>query len=230
MVSDKWQVVERILANNLALATFFKMRAFIAIDLPDAVRESLAQKMEDLRHALEHTDLPSSHRESNLRWSRPEAIHLTLKFLGDITETQVDQVTSVLSALEPLERFSIEVKGFGFFPDAARPRVFWAGVEAPPDLIHLAGWIEGKLEDLGFARENRGYNPHLTLARFTSPRPQPTLSALVDAQKNLSLGRFEVRDYFLFESKLSPEGSKYRKVVQFPQSFDAASGAMVGKF
>lgn len=200
------------------------MRAFIAIDLPDAVRESLARKMDDLRHALGHSGLPKSHQDSNIRWSRPEAIHLTLKFLGDTTEAQVDQIISALSTLEPFERFPIEVKGFGFFPRAARPRVFWAGVEAPPDLIQLAGRIEGTLEGLGVAREHRNYNPHLTLARFTNPRPEPTLSAVVEKEKELKLGRFEVRDYFLFESKLSPEGPKYRKVVQFLQMAKALKG------
>ena len=201
------------------------MRAFIAIDLPDEIRQALARKMDDLRAALGPKGQPRSHQDSGIRWSRPEGIHLTLKFLGEITGTQVDRITSSLSNLKQFEKFSIEVKGFGFFPGAARPRVFWAGVDAPPDLIQLAGRIEGKLEDLGFARENRDYNPHLTLARFTIPRPQPTLSALVDAQKNLSLGRFEVRDYFLFESKLSPEGSRYRKVVQFPQKGNGSNSA-----
>ncbi|HLY62174.1 MAG TPA: RNA 2',3'-cyclic phosphodiesterase [Terriglobia bacterium] len=193
------------------------MRAFIAIDLPDDIRQALAGKMEEFRHTLGHADLPKSQRDSSIRWSRLEGIHLTLKFLGEIADTQVDRVTSALSALEPFEKFYIQVKGFGFFPGAARPRVFWAGINAPPALIQLAGRIEDKMEGLGFTHESRDYNPHLTLARFTSPRPQPTLRALVEEQKELSLGRFEVGSYFLFESKLSPEGSKYRKVVRFPQ-------------
>lgn len=203
------------------------MRAFIAIDLPGDIRQALARKMEDLRAALGFKGLPKSRRDSGIRWSRPESIHLTLKFLGEITGTQVDRITSALSNLEPFEKFSIEVKGFGFFPGPARPRVFWAGIDAPRDLTQLAGRIEGKLKDLGFARENRDYNPHLTLARFPNPRPQPTLSALVDSQRNLSLGRFEVRDYFLFESKLSPEGSKYRKVIRFPQMEKPSTGAKI---
>jgi RNA 2',3'-cyclic 3'-phosphodiesterase len=198
------------------------MRAFIAIDLPDDIRQALARKMEELRHALGHAGLPRSRRDSHIRWSRPEGIHLTLKFLGQITDAQVGRITSTLSALEPVEKFSIEVKGFGFFPGAARPRVFWAGIVAPPDLNRLAGRIEKEMEGLGFARESREYNPHLTLARFTNPRPVPKLRTLVEEQKEMSLGQFEVHDYFLFESKLSPEGSKYRKVAHFLQMGNAS--------
>jgi RNA 2',3'-cyclic 3'-phosphodiesterase len=207
------------------LATVLEMIAFIAIDLPENIRESLARKVDDFRDALEHPDQIRSNRDSGIRWSRPQGIHLTLKFLGEITDAQVERITSALSSLEPFEKFSVEIKGFGFFPGAARPRVFWAGVEAPPALIHLAGRIEDKMEDLGFAREHRNYNPHLTLARFTNPRPQPTLRARTEEQKDLSLGQFEVSDYFLFESKLSPEGSKYRKVFRFPLMEEASTRA-----
>jgi len=191
------------------------MRAFIAIDLPESIRESLARKMDEIRQSL--TVPIQSNRDSTIRWSRPEGIHLTLKFLGEITQPQVAQITSALSTLKPIGKFSIEVKGFGFFPDAARPRVFWAGVVAPPDLAQWAGRIENKMEELGFAREDRGFNPHLTLARFKNPKPQPTLRALVEQQKDAFLGRFEASEYFLFESKLSPQGSQYRKVIRFPK-------------
>ena len=72
------------------------------------------------------------------------------------------------------------------------------------------------MEELGFAREHRAFNPHLTLARFKEPRPQPELAARVEEQAELSLGRFEVTEFFLYESKLSPHGATYRKVARFP--------------
>lgn len=193
------------------------MRAFIAINLPENIRESLARKLDEFRHTLGHAGQAGAQRNSAIRWSRPEGIHLTLKFLGEISGEQVDRITSALSSLQPFEKFSVEVKGFGFFPVAARPRVFWAGVEAPPNLIQLAGRIEGKMKELGFAREDRDFHPHLTLARFPNARPEPTLRAMVEEQKDFSLGGFEVSDFFLYESKPSPEGSKYRMVVRFPR-------------
>ena len=152
-----------------------------------------------------------------------------MKFLGEISETQVEQVTEALAGLERFETIAVEVKGFGFFPDARRPRVFWAGLAAPPALAELAGRVETAMEKLGFAREQRPFKPHLTLARFKVPRPQPALQTLLEpeggAGRDVSrppaepplLGRFEVSDFFLYESKLSPLGAEYRKVARFPR-------------
>jgi 2'-5' RNA ligase len=182
------------------------MRAFIAIDLPDAVRSSLAEAQQTFRSAA-----------NDARWTRPEGIHLTLKFLGEISDAQTKQVVEALAQMGPIEPFSVEVKGFGFFPQAQKARVFWAGVAAPPALAELASKVESRMEKIGFAREDRAYSPHLTLARFQVPRPQPALAAAAAAQATTSLGKFEVSEFFLFESKLSPQGSQYRKVMRFPK-------------
>jgi len=181
------------------------MRAFIAIDLPEPIRAALRQQQATFRAIC-----PDG------RWTRPEGIHLTLKFLGEISGQQVTQVTGALQELEPVEPFSVEVKGFGFFPDARRPRVFWAGVMAPSNLAALAEQVERAMEKVGFAPENRAFTPHLTVARFKVPRPQPALQSHVERLGTPSLGQFEVSEFFLFESKLSPQGAEYRKVVRFP--------------
>jgi 2'-5' RNA ligase len=181
------------------------MRAFIAIDLPEGIHRELARQQATFRDACR-----------DARWTRPEGIHLTLKFLGEITDAQVRQVTEALNALPNFEKFTVEVKGFGFFPDARRPRVFWAGVAVAPGLGQLAARVEDGMESLGFAREARAYSPHLTLARFAAPRPQPQLQELVARYADLSLGQFEVSNCFLYESKLSPHGAEYRKVARFP--------------
>ena len=183
------------------------MRAFIAIDLPEEIHAALAREQELFRRNCR-----------DARWTRPEGIHLTLKFLGEISDAQAGQVTQALAGVGEFEQFPVEVKGFGFFPDARRPRVFWVGVEAPEALARLASHVEEAMEKLCFAHEQRAFNPHLTLARFKAPRPQPELAALVEKQKDLSLGRFEVSEFFLYESKLSPQGSTYRKMARFPQS------------
>jgi 2'-5' RNA ligase len=182
------------------------MRAFIAIDLPDAVRASLAEAQQTFRSAT-----------NDARWTRPEGLHLTLKFLGEISDAQTKQVVEALAQMGPVELFRVEVKGFGFFPQSQKARVFWAGVAAPPALAELASRVEGRMEKIGFAREDRAYSPHLTLARFQVPRPQPALAAAAAAQATTSLGKFEVSEFFLFESKLSPQGSQYRKVMRFPK-------------
>lgn len=181
------------------------MRAFIAIDLPDSLHAALAESQQAFRKTA-----------GDASWTRPEGIHLTLKFLGEITDAQTRQVVEALGQLGPSTPFPVEVKGFGFFPTAERPRVFWAGVVAPPALAELAGRIEGLLEKAGFAREDRPFSPHLTLARFKIPRPQPALVAAAMTRSAASLGKFEASEFFLFESKLSSQGAQYRKVMRFP--------------
>ena len=182
------------------------MRAFIAIDLPEDVHAALSRQQAEFRAA-----------SPEARWTRPEGIHLTLKFLGEISDEKAREVTEALKNCAAFERFSLEVRGFGFFPDVHRPKVFWAGIEAPSELLQLAEQVEGAMEALGFAREQRAYSPHLTLARFRIPRPQPALKALVERRSDLSLGRFEVTEFFVFESKLSPHGAEYRNVARFPK-------------
>ena len=181
------------------------MRAFIAIDLPEAVHATLADAQKSFRGAC-----------PDARWTRPEGIHLTLKFLGEISAAQTKQVVETLGQIGAVEPFPVEVRGFGCFPQAHRPRVFWAGVVAPPALAELAAKVENGLEKIGFAREERAFSPHLTLARFQVPRPQPGLEAAIAARASASLGDFEASEFFLFESKLSPQGAQCRKVMRFP--------------
>jgi 2'-5' RNA ligase len=183
------------------------MRAFIAIDLPEPLRAALGEAQQAFRSACR-----------DARWTRPEGIHLTLKFLGEISDAQTKQVVEALTQIGPLEPFLVEVQGFGFFPQVHRPRVFWAGVAAPPALAELAARVERHMEKIGFAREDRAFSPHLTLARFQVPRPQPELEAAVAARGAAALGRFEASEFFLFESKLSPQGAQYRKVMRYPRS------------
>jgi 2'-5' RNA ligase len=181
------------------------MRAFIAIELPESIRAALRLEQASFRSVC-----------PDARWTQPEGIHLTLKFLGEISDPKVRQVCGSLKNLGRFEGFAIGLKGFGFFPDARRPRVFWVGVEAPAGLRRLAEQVEEAMGRIGFAREERAFRPHLTLARFREPQPQPALQALLTQLGEQELGNFEVSEFFLFESKLSPQGAEYRKVERFP--------------
>ena len=181
------------------------MRSFIAIELPGSIREALAREQARFRAV-----------SPDARWTRPEGIHLTLKFLGDISADQEAQVREALGGIGPFAKFTVSVKGFGFFPDAKRPRVFWAGLDAPPGLTRLAEQVEHTVAPLGFPKENRSFQPHLTLARFKIPRPQPKLAAVLAASGASDLGSFEVSEFFLWESRLLPGGAEYHKVARFP--------------
>lgn len=181
------------------------MRTFIAIELPDSIRKALAQEQERFRAVA-----------PDARWTRPEGIHLTLKFLGEISSDQEAQVKQALGRMERFEKFTIRAQDFGFFPNAKRPRVFWAGLDAPPNLARLAEQVESTMASIGFPREDRPFNPHLTLARFNVPRPQPRLEALLKAQAPPHFGTFDVSEIFLWESRLLPAGAEYRKIASFP--------------
>lgn len=181
------------------------MRAFIAIELPETVRDALRREQARFRQVC-----------PDARWTRPEGIHLTLKFLGEISGPQQADVKNTLGRMERFEKFTVRVQGFGFFPSAKQPRVFWAGLDAPPELARIAAQVENALAPLGFPPENRPFKPHLTLARFTTPRPQPRLEALLAVQGDPLLGTFEVSEFFLWESRLLPGGAEYHKVACFP--------------
>jgi len=182
----------------------------VAIDLAEQVRAALACEQSRLKAACGH------HRD--IRWKRTGGLHLTLKFLGEIETARVASLTAALQALGRFDPFEVEVKGFGFFPDARRPRVLWAGLEAPAALGELAARVEAALEELGFGRENRPFKPHLTLARFERPHAKPALTAAIGGSSGGSFGSFEVSEFFLFESQLRPGGAKYFKLARFPPS------------
>ena len=184
------------------------MRAFVAIDLADKVRAALAREQARLKAACAHY--------RDIRWTRPEGLHLTLKFLGEIEKAQATSVVAALQGLGGFDPFKAEVKGFGFFPDARRPRVFWVGLQGPPALSELAAGVEAALEPLGFAPEHRPFKPHLTLARFDRPQSPATLTAAINDSSVGSVGQFEVSEFFLFESRLRPGGAEYLKLARFP--------------
>jgi len=181
------------------------MRAFIAIDLPGDIRARLRSGQAAFRSL-----------SPDARWTQPEGIHLTLKFLGEVPDHKVSEVSESLKKLGPFESFAVRVRGFGFFPDSRRPRVFWVGIEESASLLRLAEQVERAMETIGFAREQRSFHPHLTLARFKAPQAQPALQAAISQDAEQDLGSIDVSEFFLFESKLSPHGAEYRKVERFP--------------
>jgi len=184
------------------------MRAFVAIDLTEEIRAALAREQARLKSACGHN--------RDIRWTRSEGLHLTLKFLGEIDKERAPSVVAALQGLSGFDPFEVEVKGFGFFPDARRPRVFWVGLQAPGALDELAERVETALERLGFPRGHRPFKPHLTLARFDRPKSPAALTAAVGSSAAPSFGSFEVGEFFLFESRLRPGGPEYFKLARFP--------------
>ncbi|MEX1252993.1 MAG: RNA 2',3'-cyclic phosphodiesterase [Dehalococcoidia bacterium] len=186
-----------------------QLRLFVACELPDDVREALGRVQADLRRA----------GADSLRWVRPEGIHVTLKFLGEVDAERVDAVTSALAAaIEPFE-LRVRPSALGTF-GGDRLRVVWVGLEGDIDaLASLAGRVEGALEPLGFPRERRPFAPHLTLARprdHVPPAELRTLASLVRRYQPPPLPSMTLREVNLMQSTLERGGSVYTKLAGLP--------------
>ncbi|HEX8924959.1 MAG TPA: RNA 2',3'-cyclic phosphodiesterase, partial [Terriglobales bacterium] len=157
-----------------------------------------------------------------VRFVGPETYHITLKFLGETNK--LDAIRDALRTVQS-PRFDVSFRDTGFFPSAQRPRVFWAGIEAGAELAALAGKIDIALAPLGFEREKGPYRPHLTLSRKGTGNPRdkraPADSRFQRVQQVLSstsqpdFGTMTAREFFLYESRLSPAGASYTKLERF---------------
>ena len=192
------------------------MRIFVAIDLHSEIREKIARFLDGVRGFA-----------PDPRWVRPESLHVTLKFVGEQKEEQVAAIAKALSGVRGTN-VAIRFRGYGFFPTAKAPRVFWIGIEAGPELAELAASIDSALGELMIPREDRAFSPHLTLARggagSGSPKglrgdgPNSTFANLqkrLAAMSDLDFGTMTAREFFLYQSQLSSGGSKYTKLQSF---------------
>jgi 2'-5' RNA ligase len=191
------------------------MRLFIALDIDAAIRERIARFVEGV-----------SGFAPDARWARPESMHVTLKFIGEQPEPAIEQIKQALATVSG-RAVDIHFRGYGFFPTAKSARVFWIGLEAGPQLAGLAAEIDEKMASLGIPKEDRAFSPHLTLARGAgasgSPRhsktdaPNGTFQRLQEKLAVLSspeFGTMTAREFFLYQSQLSPKGSKYTKLAR----------------
>ena len=180
------------------------MRTFIAIDLPAEIRRKITQ----LQALLKPTT-------TQVRWTRAEGLHLTLKFIGEIPPNKVEEITGRLAVIRVPAPLSIQVRGAGYFPNERSPRVIWLGVEGGPDLPALAVQVEDVLLPLGIQKEKRSFAAHLTLGRLKVPGKIPAVQEVLRRQEPLEFGSFTADEFFLYESQLSPGGSVYRKIASF---------------
>jgi len=180
------------------------MRLFVALDIPEDVRSSLAALVSKLR--------PSCR---SARWVRIEGLHVTLKFIGETSPEKVEAIKLALAAVPRSVSIPINFRGLGFFPNGRRPRVLWAGIEAGPDLAALAAAVETALDALGIAREERPFSPHLTLARFDTPRGLDALHTAVEKAVRLEFGATTATEFHLYQSVLKPGGAEYTRLATF---------------
>jgi RNA 2',3'-cyclic 3'-phosphodiesterase len=176
-------------------------RVFIAIELPRNVRARLAEHIDRLRSRMP---------EVRASWSREDSLHLTLKFLGDIPLTNVEQLSAAASiAASKVKPFEIAVEGCGAFPLRGQPRVLWIGIDDQSGkLSELNRALEDECANAGFAREPRAFHPHLTLARIRQPQGSRQLAAL---HKEIGFDReiVSVLEVLVIRSELRSEGAKH---------------------
>lgn len=179
------------------------MRTFVALNLPDTTRRALW----DAAAALRDRDLP-------VKWVRPEAIHVTLKFLGETDEQRGPEVIAALRRAAAGARvLPLAISGFGAFPDAAHARVVWAGIEPEPALELLADAVERQFAALGFPTEARPFRPHVTLGRSRRDASRAAFGGLEQALAALSFAEtVVVESVDLMRSTLQSTGAVYEVV------------------
>jgi len=183
-----------------------EVRTFVAVDISPAVKAQLGQIIEQLRPL-----------GSMIRWARPGSLHLTLKFLGEISQEQLVMVyQAVEKGVVGISTFSFELAEIGGFPNLRRPRVIWIGVPKGKELLRkLQEQIEAQLAGYGFPKEKRGFSPHLTIGRVKSLRGiQPLLERL--ASIVFKSGEIPVTAVKVMRSELKPTGAEYSalKVIE----------------
>ena len=181
------------------------MRLFVALGMTEGVRAALRELVARLEPA-----------GADLRWVRPQGMHLTLKFIGETPEAKLPLLREALARVRSPKPVEMEFHGLGYFPNERRPRVFWVGIEASDNLPALAAEVEAAREPLGFPRESRPFAPHLTLGRFKSADPLERLQQEIARLPATNFGRVETSEFVLFQSRLSPHGAEYTRLESFP--------------
>ncbi len=189
------------------------IRSFIAIDFPEETRKAL----EDIQKELKQCG-------AGVRWVKPGSIHLTLKFLGNIHLAQVEDIAlAVAEEIRDQPPITLGAAGLGAFPSRRKPRVVWIGMEGEVQrLTRIQARVENALEPLGFVREKRVFQPHLTIGRVKDRR---RLQALIDAMATLDMepfNSFDADEIILYKSDLRPTGAIYTKLHRMPLAAPAS--------
>jgi RNA 2',3'-cyclic 3'-phosphodiesterase len=192
------------------------MRLFVALEIDDTVRQRIQRFMEGV-----------SGFAPDVRWVRPQSLHVTLKFIGEKPVEVAEEIEHSLSGIR-CESFEITFRGYGFFPTTKTARVFWIGIESGPQLSSLAKAVDQATLAQGIPKEDHPFTPHLTLARGGGRSGAPSrgkddapnknfqrLQEKLNALSAPAFGTMAAREFFLYQSELSPGGSRYTKIASF---------------
>ncbi len=176
------------------------MRLFVGIELPETIRRALGLLRGGIRGA---------------KWQRDDQFHLTLRFIGEVPPSHVDEIVGALAGIS-FSPFALRLSGVGLFGNGHQPRLLWAGVKDAAPLRHLARKVNHALERIGIEEEHRKFAPHVTIARFA--RRAGPVDEWIGQHRDFSLPPFPVSHFSLFESHLLGEGARYEIEARFPAS------------
>lgn len=192
------------------------IRTFVAVEPHASLRQALAGAQADLRTRLQR----SIGMDARIQWVKAESIHVTLKFLGDVPEERVREITAALAGPAGRHaRFTVTVEGLGVFPDLRGPRILWIGLaDHDGKMASLAADVEAALEALGFAPEARPFAAHLTLARIKDRARAVGLALSREGllEREMRLGELPVEALSLMKSELRPSGAVYSELCRLP--------------
>lgn len=182
------------------------MRAFVAIELSESARRAVEELIARLRET-----------KTRVSWVKPENLHLTLRFLGDVDPTQVEALRAMMAKeLAGLEPFRISLSGCGAFPNLRRPRLIWVGLSEPWAAIEeVYGVCERCARAIGLDKNLKSYHPHVTLGRIRSAGSVAPLTKAIETESGFHGGDFEVASVSLFRSTLARDGAVYNKLDEF---------------
>lgn len=188
------------------------IRAFIAVDLPSEIQGCLDKIIKQLKQQMGPVPV---------RWVASQNIHLTLKFLGDVSLNNLEVLRELLQVEAATQKpIVVSIGGVGAFPKVRSPRVIWVGVEAPPELEALQRGIDSRTTHIGYAPDQRPFSPHLTLGRVSrnaSPQEVRIIGDVLCTQKIGFLGVARILAVHLYRSDLRPDGAVYTRL--FTASF-----------
>lgn len=180
------------------------MRTFIALEISAEIQSELARLISHLKTS-----------GADVKWVRPEIVHLTLKFLGEIGEDRIGQIGSELDDISAsIKPFELSIKEVGAFPKIEHPRVIWVGLDKGADETkHLAAVVDEAMSRLGFPRESRPFEGHLTIGRVRSSKNIDKLKDKISSSiLQIKPCSCNISSVILFQSTLTPHGSIYTKL------------------
>ena len=187
------------------------MRLFIGIEISPAVVTATIELIAQLRETSAKLA-----PQSRITWVTPERLHITIRFIGNVDDTRVDGIRAALALPLALDCFDLTIAGIGTFPPKGAPRVVWAGLSGGRDRLDaIERTVSERLARAGVPREERPYNPHVTLARVREAAGLRSVQ-LVGSLRDIELGTTSVDTITLFESRLSPKGPTYVALARTP--------------